>query len=76
MNVGRAFVALLATHTGVAVVAWFNGCVVGRFLARRAQEIDDLFDATIHHIDGFIDLVDPPEPYDWRVDGECLGADR
>lgn len=66
MNLGRAFAVLLATHTAVAMVAWTHGWIVGRLLARRSHEIDELFDPTRGDGD-FVDLAEPAPAYDWAT---------
>lgn len=65
MNLGRAFTALLVTHGTVGVVAWLNGWIVGRLLARRSHELEVLAPAPEYD---FVDLVDR-RPYDWERDG-------
>jgi hypothetical protein len=66
MNPGRTLAALLATHTAVAMAAWVHGWIVGRLLARRSQEIDELFETTSDDGD-FLDLAEPAPPYDWAT---------
>lgn len=61
MNLGRAFAALLVTHSTVGAVAWLNGWIVGRLFARRSHELEVLAPAPEYAL---VDLVDR-RPYDW-----------
>lgn len=67
MNTGRAFTALLVTHSTVGVFAWLNGWIVGRLLARRNHELEVLAPPPEYDL---VDLVER-RPYDWAQDEAC-----
>jgi hypothetical protein len=58
----RSTVAIAASYTFVASVAWTYGYICRVWLERRTREVDDL-DSEPHY--DLIDLVDRP-PYDWQ----------
>lgn len=65
---------LVATHALVATLAWCNGYLTGAFLQRRLRLEADAWD-TLGPLP-LLDLTDGYRPYDWAVDGECVGVAR
>lgn len=75
INAPRLAVAILASNTFVAAIAWLCGWTTGRLFERRAHEVLDLCDRVLDDCGDFLDLLAEPEPpYDWASADSGLRA--